>query len=236
MNGFLIDPHVHTAEVSRCGHVPAAEIALLYKQAGFDGIVITDHYNRLFFGRTDRQSPEQQRSRLAAYLEGYRLARRKGEEIGLEVFLGLELKFAALANDYLVYGLDKAFLLANPGLHLLDLESFRDLVKQRQVLIVQAHPFRFGNHPAPARLLEGVEIYNGNPRHDSRNHRAARYARENRLLVTSGSDAHQTEDIGRGGMRLARKPHSIAEFIAGIGDAELYIAPPLADGRRMVRR
>ena len=30
-----VDTHVHTCEVSRCGHVPGAEMARLYIQAGY---------------------------------------------------------------------------------------------------------------------------------------------------------------------------------------------------------
>ena len=36
-----IDVHVHTSEVSGCGQLPGAEMARLYKQAGYDAIVIT---------------------------------------------------------------------------------------------------------------------------------------------------------------------------------------------------
>jgi hypothetical protein len=233
MSTFLIDPHVHTSEVSACGHVPAALLVELYKQAGYDGIIITDHYNRPFFSRAAGRSPEEWRRRLEAYLAGYRKARLRGEAIGLEVFLGAELKFAGLANDYLVYGLDEAFLLAHPGLQSLNLESFRGLVGNQEVLIVQAHPFRPGNSPAPARLLDGVETCNGNPRHDSRNDRAVRFARENRLLATSGSDTHELEDIGRGGMRFPRKLSSIRDFITGIGNAEVYGTTPCLDIERM---
>ena len=233
MSTFLIDPHVHTSEVSACGHIPAALLADLYKQAGYDGIIITDHYNRLFFGREAGRSPEEWRGRLEAYLAGYRQARRRGEAVGLEVFLGVELKFAGLANDYLVYGLDEAFLLAYPGLQSLNLESFRSLTRDQEALIVQAHPFRPGNSPAPARLLDGVETCNGNPRHDSRNDRAVRFARENRLLATSGSDTHELEDIGCGGMRFPRKLGSIRDFIAGIEAAEVCGTTPCFDSERM---
>ena len=32
-----LDLHVHTSEVSGCGRVPAAEMARLYHEAGYDG-------------------------------------------------------------------------------------------------------------------------------------------------------------------------------------------------------
>ena len=236
MSNFLIDPHVHTAETSHCGRVPAARLVELYVRAGYDGIIITDHYTRDFFGSGRNGSKQEWPAQIEAYMAGYRLAEQAGQAAGLKVFSGLELKFDGLPNDYLVYGLDEDFLLAHPELTALDLQSFRALTSDREVLVVQAHPFRDGCSPAPARLLDGLETYNGNPRHDSRNDLAARFARENGLLATAASDAHQPEDVARGGMRFPRPLESIRDFIAAIEDAEPYIAPALAAARRMAGR
>lgn len=30
VNGYLYDPHTHTAETSKCGHLPAAEVVDRY--------------------------------------------------------------------------------------------------------------------------------------------------------------------------------------------------------------
>ena len=43
MNGYLYDPHTHTAETSKCGHLPAAEVVDRYVKNGFTGLVVTDH-------------------------------------------------------------------------------------------------------------------------------------------------------------------------------------------------
>ena len=41
---YLYETHLHTAEVSRCATNPAKAQAAYYKEAGFDGIIITDHF------------------------------------------------------------------------------------------------------------------------------------------------------------------------------------------------
>lgn len=41
--------HVHTAECDMVAQVGAAEIVKLYHDAGYDGMVITDHYFSLFY-------------------------------------------------------------------------------------------------------------------------------------------------------------------------------------------
>ena len=67
-------------------------------------------------------------------------------------------------------------------------------------LIYQAHPFRPGLRAASPADLDGVEVYNGNPRHNSHNELALRFALDSGLAMSSGSDAHQIEDIARGGI------------------------------------
>lgn len=42
MDGYLFDPHTHTAETSKCGHLPAAEVVDRYVRHGFSGLVVTD--------------------------------------------------------------------------------------------------------------------------------------------------------------------------------------------------
>lgn len=47
--GFLFEMHLHTAGVSTCAHVPAEKSMRLYKQAGYAGVVVTDHINSSTF-------------------------------------------------------------------------------------------------------------------------------------------------------------------------------------------
>ena len=49
MSRYLMDLHVHSADSSYCGSVPAREIVNAYREAGFNGIAITDHYASFFF-------------------------------------------------------------------------------------------------------------------------------------------------------------------------------------------
>ena len=53
MNGYLYDPHTHTAETSKCGHLPAAEVVDRYVRQGFSGLVVTDHLHPEYLSRID---------------------------------------------------------------------------------------------------------------------------------------------------------------------------------------
>ncbi len=216
---FKYDTHVHTSETSRCGRVPARETVRLYRDAGYDGIIITDHFCTPFF---DSISGDW-KSKVDQYLDGYRKALDEGNKSGLKVFLGMEILFDENLNDYLIYGFEESFLYENPGLCSLGLKKFSDFIKGTQIKIVQAHPFRRYITPADPSLLHGVEVYNGNPRHDSQNHLALQLANRHKLSKTSGSDFHQTEDIARGGMESQYPLKNMGDFIKLLNDGSFRL-------------
>jgi hypothetical protein len=197
---FLLDTHVHTSEVSSCGKVFAQEMVRYYKAAGYDGIIVTDHYYDGYFELMENQPWE---IKVGKFLSGYKAALEEGERIGLNVMLGMEIRFYGSVEDYLVYGFDESFLIQNPELYKYTLESFKKLADNYNILIFQAHPFRAGMRPADPALLHGVEVFNGNPRHDSHNDLAYEFAAKNGLLMIAGSDAHQPQDVGRAGICLS---------------------------------
>ncbi|NLC69233.1 MAG: PHP domain-containing protein [Clostridiaceae bacterium] len=197
MRTYKYDVHVHTSEVSPCGRIGAREVVNLYKEAGYDGIVITDHYFDGYFEKYHSCSWDE---KMVCFLEGYRKAREEGKNIGLNVLLGIELRFVGSINDYLVFGVTEEFLKNNPELYKLNLQQFNELKKGHDILIYQAHPFRPNQAIERAGLLDGIEVYNGNPRHDSRNYLAYSFALEDGLRMISGSDCHQLEDVARGGI------------------------------------
>ncbi len=212
MELYKLDTHVHTSETSACGRVDAVEVVRLYKKAGYYGVFITDHYCKDFF---DALRGKSWKEKIDQYLRGYRLARDEGEKIGLQVLLGIELRFEENANDYLVYGVNEDFLMENEELYRLDVPRFKELIKDRDILIFQAHPFRPEMVRKDLSLLDGLEVYNGNPRQHSQNLMAYACARENNLKMLSGTDFHQVYDLDtRGGVEISEKIESPEEFVA----------------------
>ena len=198
---FCMEMHFHTAEVSPCGNVPAAEAVRAYRERGYSGVVVTDHYAKYNFDRF----PGSWTDKLAAWLTGYRAAKHEGEAIGLAVLLGMELRLGgdnAPVNEYLVYGVTEGQLAASPALWELDEPGLAALARENGWLVAQAHPFRPGmRRPLPF-PFDGVEVYNGNKRHNSHNEEARAFCREQGRIPLSGSDFHEWEDLARGGLRL----------------------------------
>ena len=199
-----LDLHVHTSEVSGCGKVPAAEMVRLYHEAGYDAIVITDH---LIAGKNAEMPMDE---RAGWYLSGYRAAKAEGERLGLTVILGAELRFDCGHEDYLLYGIteaDIAPIMRDLDGGILPGDFYRRIRENGRMTLIQAHPFRPELRQAPLDELDGIEVYNGHPEHDSHNDLAMARAMRGgeRFIKTSGSDAHKIHHVGRGGM-IAEEP------------------------------
>ena len=106
---YTVETHLHTSQGSACAHSTGAEMARAHKAAGYDTIIITDHF---FGGNTavPRDLPWAQRIEL--FCAGYEQAKQEGDKIGLTVLFGWE--WAWHGTEFLTYGLDKAYLLAHP--------------------------------------------------------------------------------------------------------------------------
>ena len=208
----LFETHFHTSETSSCGSVSAVEGVRAYKEKGYDGIVVTDHY---YYGFFDKLSCDWQQ-KAEAWLSGYRVAKAEGERVGMTVLLGMEWRCRESREDYLVYGFSEQDIFDLPELPELSPAAFCALAHSRGWMVVQAHPFRPHLKRLDPALLDGIEVYNGNPRHQSRNEIAEAFAKQNGLLMLSGSDFHEWEDLARGGVFLDNDVKTIADFTAAL--------------------
>ena len=204
MEEFLFDPHTHTAETSKCGHLPAAEVVDRYVRNGFSGLVVTDHLHPEYLSRIDKD--HDWNKVMDHYLSGYHASRKRGDEVGFQVILGAELRFPENDNDYLVYGIDEDWLRSNPYVCCMSAREFWQKFHD-QVLIIHAHPYRDGNTVVFEDAVHGTEIINGNPRHDNHNDLPLDLARRHPgFFRLAGSDTHQAGDEARAGVILPEKP------------------------------
>lgn len=195
MKKYLFDTHIHTKEASSCSRVFAADIVKRYKELGYDGLIITDHFSASQFKRHGETYAEQ----VQTYLSGYRAA-KEFEDENFHIILGMELRFLENDNDYLVYGFDEDFVLNNDLTQYNDPEEFRPVVEANNLIIFQAHPFRIGMTVVDPELLDGVEVYNGHGDHYSRNTVAYKWAEMHGLRKISGSDFHGNLSLEPGGV------------------------------------
>lgn len=191
--GYKYELHCHTACTSRCGRVEPERIVELYKKAGYDGIVVTDHYSPMTFSR-----PWAPQTQIDFYLEGYRRMRAAAGD-GFTVLLGMELRHHATANDYLIYGVTEEFLYSAGNLLLKGARDMRRFCDENGFLLFQAHPFRPFITRCNPDYLDGVEVYNGKTP-PSENQKALNWAVKHNKIMISGSDFHTEKHLARGGI------------------------------------
>jgi hypothetical protein len=233
--GFLYETHLHTSEASACGVSRGAEYIGPYLDRGFTGIIVTDHF---FNSNTalDRRLPWSEW--VKGFCAGYEKARNEGSRRGLDVFFGWEETFDG--DDYLVYGLDRAWLLEHPEvIRWSREEQFRE-VRRAGGCVVHAHPFRqhtyIGTiHLAPY-FVDAVEAANAGNYEAAYDAQAYEYARILGLPATAGSDIHNAADLKRQepfGVELEKPLASIKDYVALIRKKQspaLHIPP----GRREI--
>lgn len=202
---YRYELHCHTAQTSPCSQLPAEELVRLYQAAGYDGVVITDHFTASAEGNCSETGWQ---TAVDRFLAGYEAANSAGAACGLTVILGAEIRFPGSLNDYLVYGLTEQLLRENEWLYEKDLPSFYQFAENNGLLVIQAHPFREPCTPSDPRYLHGVEVFNGHKGHCSHNSCALRFAQENGLIEIAGSDCHYNYAVGTAAVCFSRRPQS----------------------------
>lgn len=190
---FKTDPHVHTSDISLCAHLRSDLMAEAYHKAGYKTIFITEHLAKLFCSFLGDLPWE---DKVTIFLSSYQRAKVKGEELGLNVIMGAEISFENIPNDYLVYGITKEFLLGCPDVYKMGIDAFSKYARENGVFVIQAHPCRDGVCYPTIDYIDGVEAYNTNPRHENFTEKTLKFAQDNNLYVTAGSDAHRSADVG----------------------------------------
>jgi predicted metal-dependent phosphoesterase TrpH len=177
---MYLDLHLHTSAYSPCSVMSPDELMIAAKNAGLDGVCVTEH-NRIW-------SREE--------------ARELSRKHGLAVLRGVEI--TTTGGDVLVYGMDEVPEdLVSPAL-------LKRKVDEAGAVAIAAHPFRgflifgFGtleldvesamDNPTFAHV-HGLEVCNGLVT-DDENRFAAQVAEALGLIKIGGSDAHRPLGVG----------------------------------------
>ncbi len=185
---YRYETHLHTYPVSHCAKSDACDMLRLYKELGYDGVFITNHF---LDGNIniDKNLPYEQKIRF--FFADYENAKRVEKDFGIKVFCGIEMSHRG--TDFLVYGLDKEWFLLHP--EIMDMKKTEQLpyLIENGALVIQAHPFREASYIDHIRLfprsVHGIEILNA-CRTDFENEMARIYCEKYSLIRFAGTDIH----------------------------------------------
>ena len=209
---YLYETHLHTAPVSRCAFASVRESVEFYKELGYAGIFITNHF---VDGSINIDPSLPYAERIDFYFSAYEEALEVGKEIGIDVFFGVEASY--LGTDFLIYGLDKDWYPAHPEIEHMERSAQLAFLAEQGALIIHAHPFREAGYIDHIRLfprhVHGVEIFNA-CRSDFENKLAAQYAENYGLPAFAGTDNHiAARQRKLGGMASNEPIKDVAHFV-----------------------
>lgn len=211
---YRYETHLHTAPVSKCATADVRKTVEFYKELGYAGIFVTNHF---LDGNINIPSDTPYEQKIEFYFADYEAAKKLGDQVGLQVFPGVELSYKG--TDFLIYGLSKQWYLEHPQIMGMKKSEELMLMQEAGALVIQAHPYREAGYIDHIRLfprhVHGVEVINGSNM-GLVNDMAEHYARCYELIPFAGSDNHSAY----------RKP-----MLAGV-----EFETPLADEQDFINR
>ena len=214
---FKYETHLHTSPVSRCAGASVRQQLEFYKNLGYDGVFITNHF---IDGNCTPAADMTYSEKMDYFFSDYEQGVEIGMELGIKVFCGVESSYHG--TDFLIYGLDKEWFKAHPEINQMSINDKLTFFAESGALVIHAHPFREAGYISHIRLfprnVQGVEVFNA-CRNELENKMAKIYAEEYKLIPFAGSDNHHA-GAGLsvlGGMCTEDKPiESEREFIDAV--------------------
>ena len=102
MSLYKYETHMHTSQGSDCSSTSGAKMVERLHALGYAGCFITDH----FFGGNTAVNRDLAKlgweTRVRLFCQGYDDAKRRGDELGFQVFFGLEDGISDLRDRYAI--------------------------------------------------------------------------------------------------------------------------------------
>ncbi len=215
---YRYDMHCHSSDCSGCARTPAKDMVHKYKESGYAGLVLTDHF---IFGNSavDKTLPWEER--MKCYYDAYLAAKEEGDKIDFDVIFGIEHAYDS-GKEMLCYGIDLKFLTDNPDIPEITIDEFARRLHKAGGILIQAHPYRERSYIDPnveprVDLIDGIEVYNaGNKPHE--NAKAIALSKEHGGIIISGGDYHgwPGEPTNRAGIALPYRVKTSEELITAL--------------------
>ena len=205
MKEFIkIDTHTHSSGVSKCSRVTCEELIDQKIALGYDGAVLTNHCQAWYY------QPEEHSAWAKNFLEEYERGRQYAKARNFPFLLGIEITLnEPHYADWLVYGVTEEFLRDVPAPYRLKQRELFEICKTYGMVMVQAHPYR--QMPGEVEYMHGIEI-NCTPGDLQKAEEVIAFARQNKRLVTCGTDYHGADRDFFGGMRIPKEIETGVEF------------------------
>ncbi len=192
---MILETHAHSLGGSHCAECPADKLIDFYVEKGYNGIVLTNH---ICYDAYKNYPGDSHKEKMDYYLSLFDDFKQKGEQKGLKIFLGAEVRSFTTDNtymEYMLYGFDRKLLYDNKPLFQFTQEELFKLSEKNGLFMYQTHPFRHIVTLGNPKFMHGAESFNGHKNHFNFNAMANKFCDDNNLIKMSGTDYHE---IGQG--------------------------------------
>lgn len=203
---YKFELHCHSSPASGCSDLSPAELAQRCKNAGAHGMVLTNHAIWWM-----KKTPKEEWC--TQYLKDYRETKAAGEKLGLSVLFGMEIHFMDSDNDYLLFGFNEDFIPVAYDWMDKNIADFYNRFSGEDKLIVQAHPNRKNMVEMDRTCVDGYEVFNMHPGHNSAVAFTARLQHNNGGIITGGSDLHHRGHEGSLFTCFAEMPQNETDLV-----------------------
>ena len=210
---YRTELHCHSNPASPCSNFTPDEVIAHYAPLGYDSIVLCNHFHAGIPGYEDKERFIEQ------YLNDFAQTVEAAKPYGISVIFGCEIRFAKSGqrdNDYLLFGIEPKDIPVYYDYLDGSLADFSAFFRNEEHLLIQAHPNRSNILPVDPSLLDGFEVFNLHPGHNSGIALAAKTAAENDFIVTCGTDFHHEGHQGLGALLTKEKitdPHQLCRVL-----------------------
>lgn len=221
-----IDMHLHSSGISICSRVSYKSLIDEKLAQGYDGGVLTNHCDSGYY------EPPLHPDFARRFVAEYENAKAYADDKGFLLMLGLEVTLHdPWYAHWLVYGLTKEQILSSPCYHHLTQAELFDYCVQNNLLLVQAHPYRYGGKPIDKNLVHGYEI-NCSAGDLSYAEKIVEVGKERERFIVCGTDYHGSNQFFGGtylpkdiqtSVDLANYLRQTPKTTVFLGDKELEI-------------
>lgn len=211
-----LETHCHSKGGSGCAKCEPDYIVDRYKNEGYGGIVLTNHYCKICY---DEYAGKTHKEKLDFYFSLYKGFKAACENAGLKSFFGAEIRAVTLDFEYkefMLLGFDEKFLYDNKPLFYYNQKELYELAEDNGLLLYQTHPFRRGVNLGDVRYMHGAEAFNGHVNHINNNELANDFCETFGLIKLSGTDYHDIGQPIKGGIFIPETVNTnkeLAEYI-----------------------
>lgn len=228
MQEYKYQMHVHTTPCSDCGHISPVELCEALKNFGYQGAVLTNHF---FHGNSGVDRELSWKDFVAAYEKDYLDCLEEAKKYDLDILFGIE-EMVVKGLEILCYGITPKVLYDHPELRDCSIDVFAKIMRENNVVLIQAHPYREAPYipkpdVLPLEYIDGIEVYNCCNATEKMNQDATDFVKQHpHLIVTSGGDAHHIVRLPFGGITTTTRIRTSEDLIRTLrsGSYELIIS------------